>query len=326
MPLENHIQPQKRDLVFFDVETPNRENNSICSIGIVKTTAQGKLITYKYFLINPQATFDPINVAIHNITDAEIIGQPDFATIWDRELAALMENSCLVAHNAVFDLAVLRKSLARYERHLDPCPWTCTMKLSQAIYPEAPTHKLDVICDYLGIPLRKHHEALSDAEACYHLFARMCKTGKVRPTEQWSTYNFDIGNEGIITRRQELQARENKARKVVDRLPDVVERSAGGVDIENSVFCLTGDFLMSPESKQPVIDMLVAQGGIYSKNLTLKCDYLIVGSLGSPFWKNGNYGSKIEKAMKNAESGKSAVRIIDEASIADIGNSFEFQL
>ena len=83
---------------------------------------------------------------------------------------------------------------------------------------------------------------------------------------------------------------------------------------------------MSPESKQPVIDMLVAQGGIYSKNLTLKCDYLIVGSLGSPFWKNGNYGSKIEKAIKNVENGKSTTRIIDEASIADMGNSFEFQL
>jgi NAD-dependent DNA ligase len=172
--------------------------------------------------------------------------------------------------------------------------------------------------------MRRHHEALSDAEACYHIFARMCKTEKVKPPSQWRTYNFDVGNENIVTRSEELAAREDKARKVIDRLPEVVERSAGGVDIENSVFCLTGDFLMSPESKQPVIDMLVAQGGIYSKNLTLKCDYLIVGSLGSQFWKNGNYGSKIEKAIKYAESGKSSVRIIDEASISDLEGSFDF--
>ena len=286
-----------RDLVFFDVETPNRRNDCICSIGLVRTTPQGQVLTYKYFLINPQAPFDPINVAIHNITDADIIGQPDFAALWDWELKDLMSDANLIAHNARFDLA---------------------------IYPELPKHKLDVVCDALNIPMRKHHEALSDAEACYHLFARMCKTGKVPKTSEWQAYRFDVGNEGIITRREEIAEQEAHARQVVDRLPDVVERSAGGVDMENSVFCLTGDFLMSPESKRPVIDMLVAQGGIYSKNLTLKCDYLIVGSLGSPMWKNGDYGTKIERALANIESGKSTIRIIDEASIAGMGTPSGF--
>ena len=313
-----------RDLVFFDVETPNRRNDCICSIGLVRTTPQGQVLSYKYFLVNPQAPFDPINVAIHNITDADIIGQPDFATLWDWELKDLMSDANLIAHNAVFDLAALRKTLARYERDLDPCRYNCTMRLSQAIYPELPKHKLDVVCDALNIPMRKHHEALSDAEACYHLFARMCKTGRVPKTSEWQVYRFDVGNEGIITRREEIAEQQEHARRVVDRLPDVVERSAGGVDMENSVFCLTGDFLMSPESKRPVIDMLVAQGGIYSKNLTLKCDYLIVGSLGSPMWKNGDYGTKIERALANIESGKSSIRIIDEASISGMGQPAGF--
>ena len=45
-------------------------------------------------------------------------------------------------------------------------------------------------------------------------------------------------------------------------------------------------------------------------------DYVVVGALGSPDWSNGNYGSKIKKAMELKESGK-PIRIITEEQLFD---------
>jgi len=52
---------------FFDVETPNSRNNSICSIGIVHVK-ENEVIFSKEYLVNPEARFDNMNMEIHGIT------------------------------------------------------------------------------------------------------------------------------------------------------------------------------------------------------------------------------------------------------------------
>jgi DNA polymerase III subunit epsilon len=42
--------------------------------------------------------------------------------------------------------------------------YVCTVKLARRVWDIRPT-SLSNVCGYLGLPL-KHHEALSDAEAC----------------------------------------------------------------------------------------------------------------------------------------------------------------
>ena len=87
------------------------------------------------------------------------------------------------------------------------------------------------------------------------------------------------------------------------------------------MFCLAGDFACSPKKQKPVIEYLLAHGaGKFSKDPTLECQYLIVGSNGSNLWKPGNYGSKVNKILKNIESGRATTRIIDETSV--IGDDF----
>ena len=41
------------DITFFDVETPNRSNSKICSIGVVRTDAEGNVQYEDHFLIDP---------------------------------------------------------------------------------------------------------------------------------------------------------------------------------------------------------------------------------------------------------------------------------
>ena len=74
-------------------------------------------------------------------------------------------------------------------------------------------------------------------------------------------------------------------------------------------FCLTGNFLYG--DKDLCASKILENGGEISGNVSKKIDFLIVGSLGSADWKNGNFGTKIEKAIEY-RSTVSSLKIIHE--------------
>lgn len=78
---------------------------------------------------------------------------------------------------------------------------------------------------------------------------------------------------------------------------DNIER----VDFAGARFCLTGDFIFAPRS---VCEAAIEQrGGIVSGNIVKKLRYLVVGGLGSPEWKHGSFGTKIEQAIQYKREG-----------------------
>lgn len=72
------------------------------------------------------------------------------------------------------------------------------------------------------------------------------------------------------------------------------------VEYPDRSFCFTGDFVFGP--RDICEKAVLARGGSIA-NVTKKLHYLVVGGLGSPEWKHGVFGTKIEKAMKLKESG-----------------------
>lgn len=77
---------------------------------------------------------------------------------------------------------------------------------------------------------------------------------------------------------------------------DTVDR----VDFANALFCLTGDFVYAPREK--CVLAIEQRGGVVG-GVTKKLRYLVVGGLGSPEWKHGSFGTKIEKAMQYKRDG-----------------------
>jgi DNA polymerase III epsilon subunit-like protein len=47
-------------------------------------------------------------------------------------------------------------------------PYACTVQMGRRCYPHLPNHKLNTLCDALGISL-DHHRADSDSRACAEL-------------------------------------------------------------------------------------------------------------------------------------------------------------
>lgn len=159
------------DLTFFDVETPNRFNDSICSIGVIRSSRQGQIEYQKSFLVNPSCNFDHRNVSIHGIRPSDVLDAPDFFSIWANELADVFSGTVLAAHNALFDIRVLEKSLKRHGEILpEETPFMDTIALSEQLFSDISDYKLPTVCKYLGIPLEKHHDAMADTLGCFGIY------------------------------------------------------------------------------------------------------------------------------------------------------------
>ena len=80
------------------------------------------------------------------------------------------------------------------------------------------------------------------------------------------------------------------------------------IDHQDRSFCFTGDFVFGPRSACEKAVLL--RGGTIS-NVTKKLHYLVVGGLGSPEWKHGVFGTKIEKAIEHKQNG-AGLKILHE--------------
>lgn len=92
--------------IVFDVETPNRANNRISAIGI-STIEDGKIVDNYFSLVNPETHFDSFNTQLTGIDAKKVKNAPNFAELW-KKIEPIMSRGILVAHNATFDMNVLR--------------------------------------------------------------------------------------------------------------------------------------------------------------------------------------------------------------------------
>ena len=160
--------------VVFDVETPNRRNDRMSAIGIT-IVDKGAIAEEFYSLINPETHFDDFNVQLTGIDETRVSDAPTFPEVWP-QIAPLMESGILVAHNAVFDMGVLKKCLAHYGIHWQKkADYLCTVSVGRKLLPRM-SHKLNMLCDFYGIEL-DHHQADSDSRACAQILLRYMESG-----------------------------------------------------------------------------------------------------------------------------------------------------
>ena len=150
--------------VAFDVETPNGRNDRMSAIGIT-VIEDGEITKELYSLVNPETWFDPFNEQLTGINAETVRNEPTFPELWE-SIEPVLSNGILVAHNASFDLSVLSKCLQAYGIGWQTrVKYACTVRMSRKVHPEAENHKLNTMCDLLGIEL-DHHHAGSDSRAC----------------------------------------------------------------------------------------------------------------------------------------------------------------
>ncbi|WP_312847261.1 3'-5' exonuclease [Aliiroseovarius sp. M344] len=175
---ENLMDMRLKDLTYvvFDTETTGLlpHKDEVVQIGAVRVVKEkivpGETINQ---LVDPEMKIPPASTKVHGVSDAMVTGQPTIK-VAGKHLHNFARGSVLVAHNAPFDMAFLR-------RHAEACgvDWTNpildTVLLSAVLFGTTEVHTLDALCDRLGvtIPPELRHTALGDAHATAEVLCKM---------------------------------------------------------------------------------------------------------------------------------------------------------
>ena len=160
--------------IAFDVETPNRYNNRMSAIGI-SVVENGKVEDCYFSYVDPETHFDYFNTQLTGIDSETVRNAPAFPELW-QEIEPIMSSGILVAHNATFDLCVLKKCLHDYEIQWKPmAKYCCTVQMGRRLLPDI-RHGLNDLCAYYDIGL-DHHKADSDSHACAEILLRYLEAG-----------------------------------------------------------------------------------------------------------------------------------------------------
>ena len=172
--------------VAFDLEMPNRFGDRISAIGI-SVVENGQIVKRYYSLVNPECRFDPYAAELTGINAALVADKPTFPEIWD-DVKGLLTNEILVAHSAQNDLHVLSNCLSSYGIEWTPTArCICTLMMGNLCYPDLENHRLDTMCEALGIELA-HHNAGSDADGAAMLLLNYVANG-MDPAEHIHVYD-----------------------------------------------------------------------------------------------------------------------------------------
>lgn len=158
------------NFVALDFETANHKRDSVCEIGIAIVN-DGQVQEQRSWLVRPRENwFNRMNTQIHGIDAEKVAKEPEFDEIW-QQVKHYFEDGYVVAHNASFDLSVLRHVLGLYQIPFPELGYACSLQVARRAWRGFPSYGLGPLSQRFGISLN-HHAAGSDAEASAHIMLR----------------------------------------------------------------------------------------------------------------------------------------------------------
>ncbi|WP_454130306.1 3'-5' exonuclease [Microbacterium aurum] len=157
------------DFTAIDFETANNSSASACAVGLTRVR-DGRVVATAGWLIKPPIGHDrffELNIGIHGIRPADVVDAADWTTQL-ADLTAFIGDDVLVAHNAGFDMTVLRRACEVTDAECPPYRYVCSLQVSRKTYDLA-SYRLPLVAAAAGFLDFAHHDATADALACAHI-------------------------------------------------------------------------------------------------------------------------------------------------------------
>lgn len=237
--------------------------------------------------------------------------KPTFPELWPK-IKEILENNIIIAHNASFDISVLRHTLDKYNLEYPSFKYSCTRILSKKTWPSLINYKLDTLANMLNIQFI-HHKACEDAIATAKIFERILlvnsinefddlhETLKIKPGLVYpNSYTPCEVKHSSYSIRQYIKPK--------DILPENENFDTNHV-LYNKGISFTG--ALTSMSRKDAAQCAVNKGAFFCNTVTKKTNYLVIGIQDYTRFSDGEKSSKLKKAEDLIKLGQD-LEIIDE--------------
>ncbi|WP_238886770.1 exonuclease domain-containing protein [Clostridium sp. YIM B02551] len=306
------------NFIAIDFETANEKRSSACSIGIA-VVENGHVVERIHHLIKPmEMRFMPINIGIHGIRPGMVENEPEFDEVWEK-IKHYFHDSLVIAHNASFDISVLRKCAELYNIELPSFDYICTMKLARNFYKSIENARLNTVNNFLGYEF-KHHDALYDALACSNILLNISEELECTDINEISTLiGVSIGKvEGDIYKPSSTKGRVAKTSNRINYLKkdNVLDRLQLDA-YKNEVVVFTGK--LSSMSRDEAMSWVRKLGGSTGSSVTKKTTVLVTNMKNIKDMRREEMSNKLKKATDLNAKGHS-IKFLSEEEFLGIDN------
>ena len=292
----------------IDFETATEQRASACAVAVTLVDGGQVTNTRRWLIRPPENDYSGFNIAIHGIRPEDTMHSPEFLEVW-RGVLEVIGDRPLVAHNASFDLSVLRQSLDHGGAEWPTLDVFCTLLLSRRIWPGLPSYSLPPLARFLGVPIVRHHDPVEDAIACAEIARRVCAAVEIDDllslTERMG---FQPGT--IAPGMWEPCRSGGRSRTSIAQL----EPTTSDFDPDHPFFerrvAFTGSLLSM--SRNEAAQLVVDAGGRAMTSVSKKTDFLVFGEQAFSKFVDGEMSAKTHQTVELAEAGH-PIEIISEA-------------
>ena len=290
------------DFITIDFETANNQLNSACAVGIV-ACQNGVIVEKEYILIKPPTDhFRHENVEVHGITYQDVMNCEQFPQIWEKISHYFAEAGYIIAHNAQFDMSVLKKCLDTYSIAANDFQYLDSMNISSQVCSGCGNSLEDRAC-YFGIEIGMHHNALDDAIACASIVLKCIEKGKAKDLFSYIKRfrNVNIHNFSEIKANKVMTKEKRFDKFKISELEAATSEFNCNHPFYGKNFVFTGELLSldRKDAMQKVLDV----GGLVKSGVSRKTDYLVVGVQDKSIVGEDGLSTKEEKAYDLIEKG-----------------------
>ena len=309
------IEKVDADFIAIDFETANNNNNSACSMGLV-VVKDLKIIESKYFLIRPPImSFDDININIHKIMAKDVKDKPKFPGIWN-EIKHYFINNIVIAHNAQFDMSVLKSLQLEYNLNIPDFVYMDSMAISTKACGGEVKGTLGARAEALGVELTNHHNALDDTLACANIVIETVKRCKKKSFQSFIKVYSSLNKKQFSDLKHQQYFKKGRTFNSV-KISEI--ETCTTADCNNPFYgkniVFTGE--LSRYGRREAMQLVADLGGVIKSSVSSKTDYLIVGVQDKTIVGDDGLSNKEEKAYELIENGQD-IEILDEDDFYDM--------
>ncbi|PKK38332.1 hypothetical protein BWI96_00655 [Siphonobacter sp. SORGH_AS_0500] len=260
------------DFVAIDFENANNARSSACSLGIT-IVKDGKIQETKYWLIKPYPfEMGFFQQRVHKIELATLENELTFDELWS-EIRPYLENQTILAHNASYDLNLLRGLVDHYGLTIGNLQYACTVDMAKVTWPNEPKHSLGYLAYYNQIKF-VHHRADDDARVCAMLALRMAELHQAEDLDDL-IYKTKISKRNLDGSFARLTPRPRRKAKSATVIPNLYQIPSPDHHLFGKLVVFTGD--LETFSREEAQHLVIQKGGVAAKNISPQTHYVVVG-------------------------------------------------